>query len=155
VRFQMEKINNGGTLQDWLQAHAEQAMPRDLWAQIFKRLQHNIREVWEHGVIHGDLHVRNVVIGLDAAARALEPIVIDFGVAQLDGDSLLALAHGYGLRDEVADSQAWFERQVDERYNDPADERDFLVADLQSWMTRLNISDLDRQLADFRRALRP
>jgi hypothetical protein len=155
VSFQMEKINNGGTLQDWLQAHAEQAMDRDLWDQLLTRLQRNIRQVWEHGVIHGDLHVRNVVIGLDQAGKQLEPIVIDFGVSQLNEDTLLALAHGYGLRDEVADSQGWFKRQVAERYDDPADERDFLVADLQSWMTRLNISDLDCQLADFRRGLRP
>jgi hypothetical protein len=155
LSFQMQKINNGGTLQDWMQAHAQQAMPRDLWAQLFKRLQHNIRRVWDLGIIHGDLHVRNVVIGLDEAEKALEPIVIDFGVAQLEEQSLLSLAHGYGLRDEVGESQSWFERQVEQRYDDPADERDFLVADLQNWMTQLNISDLDVQLADFRRGLRP
>lgn len=155
LSFQMQKINNGGTLQDWLQAHAQQAMPRELWAQLFRRLQHNIRRVWDLGVIHGDLHVRNVVIGLNAEQQALEPVVIDFGVAQLEEATLLALAHGYGLRDEVGESQSWFERQVGQRYDDPSDERDFLVADLQSWMTQLNISDLDVQLADFRSGLRP
>ena len=155
LSFQMQKINNGGTLQDWLQAHAQQAMPRELWAQLFRRLQRNIRRVWDLGVIHGDLHVRNVVIGLNAEQQALEPVVIDFGVAQLEEATLLALAHGYGLRDEVGESQSWFERQVGQRYDDPSDEREFLVADLQSWMTQLNISDLDVQLADFRSGLRP
>lgn len=155
LSFRMEKINNGGTLQDWLEVHAELAIPREIWAQLFSRLQRNIRRVWEAGVIHGDLHVRNVVIGLDAAGSALEPVVIDFGVAQLEESILLDHAHGYGLRDEVQDSQGWFERQVETRYDDPADERDFLVADLRSWMARLNIHDIESQLEEFRRGLRP
>jgi len=152
--FQMQKINNGGTLQDWLQAHAQQPMPQDLWAQLFTRLQHNICKVWNLDVIHGDLHVRNVVIGFDAVEQALDPVVIDFGVAQIQEETLLMRAHGYGLRDEVEESQTWFNRQIAKRYDDPTDERDFLVADLQSWMTQLNIIDLDAHLAKFRRGLR-
>lgn len=36
LSFQMEKINNGGTLQDWLEFHSLSPIPRLVWAEIFQ-----------------------------------------------------------------------------------------------------------------------
>ncbi|MCS5691286.1 hypothetical protein NZK33_04705 [Cyanobium sp. FGCU-6] len=154
LSFQMEKINNGGTLQDWLEFHSRTPIPREVWAEIFQGVSHGIRAVWAAGVLQGDLHVRNVVIGIDQSGLRLKPHIIDFGVAVMDEEPFEALAHGLGLPDVLAESQRWFERQIRPRYNDPSDEKAFLISDIQEWINTLNIQDLDGLLADFRRELR-
>lgn len=154
LSFQMEKINNGGTLQDWLEFHSQSPIPKAVWAEIFQGVSDGIRAVWAAGVLQGDLHVRNVVIGTDSSGRRLKPHIIDFGVAVLDEEPLESLAHGLGLPDAVAESQQWFERQIRPRYDDPSDEKAFLISDIQEWINTLNIQDLDGLLGDFRRGLR-
>ena len=154
LSFQMEKINNGGTLKDWLLFHSHSPIPKGVWAEIFQGVSEGIRAVWAAGVLQGDLHVRNVVIGTDASGRRLKPHIIDFGVAVMDEEPFEALAHGLGLADGVAASQQWFERQIRPRYDDPSDEKAFLISDIQDWINTLNIQDLDGLLADFRRGLR-
>ena len=54
----------------------------------------------------------------------------------------------------MAESQQWFERQIRPRYDDPIDEKAFLISDIQGWINTLNIQDLDDLLGDFRRRLR-
>jgi len=154
LSFQMEKINNGGTLQDWLEFHSQSPIPRAVWAEIFQGVSDGIRAVWAAGVLQGDLHVRNVVIGTDPSGRQLKPHIIDFGVSVLDEVPFEALAHSLGLPDVVAESQQWFERQIRPRYEDPSDEKAFLISDIQDWINTLNIQDLDGLLGDFRRGLR-
>ena len=154
LSFQMEKINNGGTIQDWLEFHSRSPIPKAVWAEIFQGVSEGIRAVWAAGVLQGDLHVRNVVIGKDPSGRRLKPHIIDFGVAVMDEEPFEALAHGLGLPDVVAESQQWFERQIQPRYDDPTDEKAFLISDIQEWINTLNIQDLDGLLDDFRRGLR-
>ena len=153
LSFQMEKINNGGTLQDWLEFHSRTPIPRDVWAEIFQGVSQGIQAVWAAGVLQGDLHVRNVVIGTDPSGLRLKPHIIDFGVAVMDEEPFEALAHGLGLQDLVEESQQWFERQIRPRYDDPSDEKAFLISDIQNWINTLNIQDLDGLLNDFRRGL--
>ena len=154
LSFQMEKINNGGTIQDWLEFHSRSPIPKAVWAEIFQGVSEGIRAVWAAGVLQGDLHVRNAVIGKDPSGRRLKPHIIDFGVAVMDEEPFEALAHGLGLPDVVAESQQWFERQIQPRYDDPTDEKAFLISDIQEWINTLNIQDLDGLLDDFRRGLR-
>jgi hypothetical protein len=154
LSFQMEKINNGGTLQDWLEFHSLSPIPRLVWEEIFQGVTEGIRAVWAAGVLQGDLHVRNVVIGTDPSGRRLRPHIIDFGVAVMDEELFEALAHSLGLPDVVAESQHWFERQIRPRYDDPSDEKAFLISDIQEWINTLNIQDLDGPLEGFRRGLR-
>lgn len=154
LSFQMEKINNGGTLQDWLEFHSRTPIPREVWAEIFQGVSQGIRAVWATGVLQGDLHVRNVVIGTDPSGHHLKPHIIDLGVAVMEDEPFEALAHGLGLQALVEESQQWFERQIRPRYDDPSDEKAFLISDIQNWMNTLNIHDLDGLLDDFRRGLR-
>lgn len=154
LSFQMEKINNGGTLKDWLEFHSHSPIPRAVWAEIFQGVSEGIQAVWAEGVLQGDLHVRNVVIGTDPSGRRLKPHIIDFGVAVMEEEPFKALAHSLGLPDVVAESQQWFERQIRPRYDDPSDEKAFLISDIQEWINTLNIQDLDGLLGDFRRGLR-
>ena len=43
LSFQMEKINNGGTLQDWLEFHSLSPIPRLVREEIFQGLSEGIR----------------------------------------------------------------------------------------------------------------
>jgi hypothetical protein len=72
----------------------------------------------------------------------------------MDEEPFEALAHGFGLPDVVAESQHWFERQIRPRYDDPSDEKAFLISDIQEWINTLNIQDLGGPLEVFRRGLR-
>lgn len=158
LTFQMEKINNGASLQDWLYFYSQREsgiyVPKDIIAEILDKTAEGIKKIWDQGVIHGDLHLNNIVIGEKQDTQMLDPRIIDFGLSVIDEETLIQAADSFGIADEVQEAQESFTREIHVRYDDEDGETEFLVSHLESYICEANISDLQKLIVDFNRKLK-
>ena len=159
LTFQMEKINNGASLQDWLYFYAQREsgiyVPKEVIAEILDKTAEGIKQIWEQGVIHGDLHLNNIIIGQKQGTQMLDPRIIDFGISHIDEETLIQAAHSLGIEDEVREAQASFTREVQTEYKpDQDEETGYLVSHLESYLCEANIADLQKLVVDFNRKLK-
>jgi tRNA A-37 threonylcarbamoyl transferase component Bud32 len=83
ARFTMEKINNGATLQEWLMGYMTQQIPEDIIQEILEETCEAIGKMWQKGVVHADLHLNNVIVGMEKGGTKMKPTIIDFGVSKM------------------------------------------------------------------------
>lgn len=62
--FFIEQINHGATLREYAEATACGYVSPLLWEEIIEQTAIRLAMFWEMGWVHGDLHARNLVIGL-------------------------------------------------------------------------------------------
>jgi len=156
LTFQMEKINNGASLQDWLYYYSQRDrgiyVPKETIAEILDKTAEAIKKVWDQGVVQGDLHLNNIIIG--EKKRKLAPHIIDFGLSIIDRDTLLEAAHSLGIEDEVEEAQDSFTREIISSYDDPDGETEFLISHLESYICEANIPGLNDLVVKLNRSLK-
>jgi tRNA A-37 threonylcarbamoyl transferase component Bud32 len=153
LTFQMEKINNGASLQDWLYFYAQRDngiyIPKDLIAEILDKTAIGIKKIWDEGVIHGDLHLNNIIIGENKDNHMIDPRIIDFGLSIIDEETLIQAAHNLGIKEQVEEAQESFTREINAQYKGEDGETEFLISHLESYICEANIPDLQKLIVDF------
>lgn len=77
--FMIRKINNGGTLEEYILEFLFNDLDRNLLVDLLKMIAFKLNTFWDNGYIHGDLHLNNIVIGIERGGKAWDPYLIDFG----------------------------------------------------------------------------
>lgn len=76
--FIIEKINNGATLRDYIEAYLDGLIPCEPLVALMEATSQLLSDFWGNGYTHRDLHPRNIVIGLNRKGDAWRPYIIDF-----------------------------------------------------------------------------
>lgn len=147
LTFEMEKINNGASLEDWLATYTVKPELIEIMPEILQNLRMGIAKMWAKGVVHGDLHLNNIVIGMKKGGLMIEPKIIDFGVSMMKEGKMKSLAADLGVLDELGESNYYFNRQVSKRYDDKDQELDFIVEEIDDFV---RCKDIGKLLKDFR-----
>ena len=61
----LEKINSGAAFEDYIIAFLQGEIPEKIMIEIFSKVGTVLNSFWEEGFTHRDLHLRNLVVGLD------------------------------------------------------------------------------------------
>jgi tRNA A-37 threonylcarbamoyl transferase component Bud32 len=77
--FQMEKIDNGATFQEYLEAFLLGNYTPTVFINLCRAIGQMLNKFWEAGWVHGDLHGDNIVIDIDSDQLVWMPYLIDFG----------------------------------------------------------------------------
>jgi serine/threonine protein kinase len=147
--FIMEKINNGSTLEDWFISLQDNPYTADVLPLLLNKIHDKLVTMWEAGVVHGDLHCNNIVVGRtnSKSGLILEPKIIDFGFSEIDEKTLAKVAKSLGIKDEVSDSEYYFQRQVLRRFEDPSGDLDFFESEMESYM---HCPDVSKYISEFK-----
>ena len=142
--FVMEKINNGTTLEEWLQAYDENPLYDEVMTQIFESITQKIETMWSKGVLHSDLHLKNIVIGTknnlsNDSEVIIDPKIIDFGVSQINHQKFEQLSRILSVDYEAESSQECFFREVISRYDTFDEELDFLTSEIEAVVSSQNL----------------
>ena len=74
-------INAAASLEDYATAFAVQGYPKSIWVDLCRDVGEIIARFHRAGFVHGDLHLGNIVVGLENRCT-LRPLLIDFGTTQ-------------------------------------------------------------------------
>lgn len=77
----IKKINNAATLADYVAGYQEGLLPLDVLKCLFKQVGEVVARFHESGYVHGDLHSRNIVIGMDRKCAHFRAYLIDLASA--------------------------------------------------------------------------
>jgi serine/threonine protein kinase len=82
----------GGDLEDFFTRFTKsgETLPRDVAFRIMRELAEGLKQIRAHGVYHGDLHGKNILLMGDPLTwKSTKPLVklADFGLAQTSYDS--------------------------------------------------------------------
>jgi tRNA A-37 threonylcarbamoyl transferase component Bud32 len=79
--FQMEKINDGTTLEEYLEEFLLGTYSHSLFLDLCAAIGKMLNIFWEAGWVHTDLHAKNIVIDINWDQPIWTPYLIDFGTA--------------------------------------------------------------------------
>jgi tRNA A-37 threonylcarbamoyl transferase component Bud32 len=146
----MEKINNGSTLEEWLVSLQGNPYTAEVLPDLLMKIHDKLVLMWESGVVHGDLHCNNIVVGRadTETGLILEPKIIDFGFSEIDEKTLIKTAKSLGIKDEVLDSEYYFQQQVLRRFEEPSGDLDFLVSEMDAYMCCPDVLKYVKQFQD-------
>lgn len=74
----IKKINNGATLRDYIEAYLNGLIPAKVTKALMESTGKLLKDFWEKGYTHRDLHPRNIVVGLNKKGDQWKPYLIDF-----------------------------------------------------------------------------
>lgn len=74
----IRKVNNGATLRDYIEAYLDGIIAKEPLLQLSLATSELLRDFWEAGYTHRDLHARNIVVGLNRLGKGWRPYLIDF-----------------------------------------------------------------------------
>jgi hypothetical protein len=75
----MEKINDGTTLEEYLEEFLLGTYSHSLFLDLCAAIGKMLNIFWEAGWVHTDLHAKNIVIDVDFQQQIWKPYIIDFG----------------------------------------------------------------------------
>lgn len=89
--FLIKRINNGASLGEYLRFFLTGDMDEVFLWEIFEATAEKINEFHSKGYVHGDLHDRNIVVGMNKGCTLFVPYLIDFGFSFHEDDGPHAL----------------------------------------------------------------
>lgn len=149
LTFEMEKINNGATIEDWLLAYSKNPELINIFPEILYNIRLSLAKIWAKGVIHGDLHLNNIVVGMKRGGEVMDPKIIDFGISIMNERKMQKIAKNLGISEAFTESEAAFQRQVTQRYeSEEGAETEYFISQIDDFIRCPDIGKLLKKFRD-------
>ena len=80
--FLIRCVDNGATLEDYVAGYAAAQVSQELLEQLFAAVGDLLHKFWyDLEWVHGDLHLKNIVVGVDLGGTEWHPCIIDLATS--------------------------------------------------------------------------